>query len=55
MMEKFMKIGLYTYQIKSLNKSFNFLLITPFCVSYNLIFECFHNCMFAKNYELTGL
>jgi hypothetical protein len=43
-----MKIGLYTYQIKALNKSFNFVLITPFYVNYNLIYECFHNCMFAK-------
>jgi hypothetical protein len=25
-------------------------LITPFCVSYNLIYECFRNYMFAKNY-----
>jgi hypothetical protein len=25
-------------------------LITPFYVNYNLIYECFRNCMFAKNY-----
>jgi hypothetical protein len=33
------KFGLQTYHIKALNKSFNFVLITPFCVNYNLIYE----------------
>jgi hypothetical protein len=36
--------------IKALKKSCNFVLITPFHVNYNLIYECFRNCMFAKNY-----
>jgi hypothetical protein len=48
---KFMKIGLWTYQIEALNKRFNSVLITPFYVNYNLIYECFRNCMFAKNYS----
>jgi hypothetical protein len=48
-----MKIGLYTYKIKALNKSCNFVLIIPFYVNYNLIYECFRNCMFAKNYAIS--
>jgi hypothetical protein len=49
-MENLRKLVFKTYQIESLNKSFNFLLITPFYANYNLIYECFRNCMFAKNY-----
>jgi hypothetical protein len=48
-----MKIGILTYQIKTLNQSFNFVLITPFYVNYNLIYECYRSCMFAKNYAIS--
>jgi hypothetical protein len=39
--------------IKLKLKSVNFVLITPFYVNYNLIYECFRNCMFVKNYTIS--
>jgi len=48
-MENLRKL-VFRHQIKALNKSFNFVLITPFYVNYNLIYEYFRNCMYAKNY-----
>jgi hypothetical protein len=50
-MENLRKLVFGHIKLKALNKSFNFMLITPFYVSYNMIYEFFFcNCMFAKNY-----
>jgi hypothetical protein len=51
--ENLRKLVFRHIKLKLLTKCFNFMLITPLYVNYNLIYECFHNCMFAKNYAVS--
>jgi hypothetical protein len=53
-MENLRKLVFKTHQIKALNKSFNFVLITPFYVNHNLIYEVFsqlHVCEKKLHYK----